>query len=37
MELLANKQRPIKLNDIYGQSHIIGKGKILTNLIENKK
>ena len=37
MELLANKLRPIKLNDVYGQSHLIGEGKILTNLVNNKK
>ncbi len=37
MELLANKYRPNKLNDIIGQSHIIGKNKILNNLIKNKK
>ena len=37
MELLANDIRPIKLNDIYGQNHLIGEGKILTNLVKNKK
>ena len=37
MELLANKLRPIKLNDVYGQGHLIGEGKILTNLVNNKK
>lgn len=37
MEILANEIRPIKLNDIYGQEHLIGNGKILTNLINNKK
>ena len=37
MELLANDIRPIKLNDIYGQNHLIGEGKILTNLVNNKK
>lgn len=37
MELLANNIRPIKLNDIYGQNHLIGEGKILTNLVKNKK
>ena len=36
MELLANKLRPTKLSDVYGQDHLIGKGKILTNLINNK-
>ena len=28
MELLANDIRPIKLNDIYGQNHLLGEGKI---------
>ena len=37
MELLANDIRPIKLNDVYGQNHLIGEGKILTNLVKNKK
>lgn len=37
MELLANDIRPIKLNDIYGQNHLLGEGKILTNLVKNKK
>ena len=37
MELLANELRPQKLEDILGQDHIIGKGKIINNLIKNKK
>ena len=37
MELLANELRPKKLDDILGQDHIIGKGKIINNLIKNKK
>jgi len=37
MELLANELRPQKLDDILGQDHIIGKGKIINNLIKNKK
>ena len=36
-ELLANKLRPNKLDDVIGQKHLIGKNKILTNLINNKK
>lgn len=36
MELLANKIRPTKLSDIYGQDHLIGPNKVLTNLIKNK-
>ncbi|MBQ2640110.1 MAG: replication-associated recombination protein A [Bacilli bacterium] len=34
---LAIKLAPTKLNEIIGQSHLIGKGKILTNLVKNKK
>ncbi len=37
MELLANKLRPQKITDIIGQSHIIGEGKVLSNLVQNKK
>ena len=37
MELLANKLRPEKLSDVIGQNHLIGKDKILSNLIKNKK
>ncbi len=37
MEILANELRPTKLSDIVGQDHLIGKDKILTNLIKNKK
>ena len=37
MEILADKLRPKKLDDIIGQSHLIGDGKILTNLVKNKK
>ena len=37
MEILADKFRPKKLDDIIGQSHLIGEGKILTNLVKNKK
>ena len=36
-EPLAIKMRPKNLNDIIGQSHLIGEGKILTNLLNNKK
>lgn len=36
-ELLAIKMRPKKLDDIIGQKHLIGEGKILTNLIKNEK
>lgn len=37
MKILADKLRPKKLDDIIGQSHLIGEGKILTNLVKNKK
>ncbi|MDO5568924.1 MAG: replication-associated recombination protein A [bacterium] len=36
-ELLAIKLRPEKLNDVIGQSHLIGDNKIISNLIKNKK
>lgn len=36
MRPLADKLRPKTLDDIVGQSHIIGKGKIINKLIENK-
>ena len=37
MELLANKLRPKSLKEIIGQSHLIGEGKVLTNLVNNRK
>ena len=37
MELLANNYRPKKLSEIIGQSHLIGKNKIISNLVNNKK
>ena len=37
MEPLAIKLRPKKIKDIVGQTHLIGKDKILTNLVKNKK
>ena len=36
-ELLAIKLRPNKLTDIIGQEHLIGKNKIIYNLVKNKK
>ena len=36
-EPLANYLRPKKLKDVIGQEHLIGKDKIITNLVENKK
>lgn len=32
---LADKMRPIKLEDMIGQSHLIGEGKALRNIIES--
>ena len=37
MELLSDKIRPTKLGEVIGQEHLIGKDKVLTNLIKNKK
>lgn len=37
MELLANNYRPKKLSEIIGQGHLIGKNKIISNLVNNKK
>lgn len=37
MEILADKLRPTKLDDVIGQKHLIGKNKILSNLVNNKK
>ena len=36
-ELLSIKLRPKRLDDVIGQKHLIGKDKILTNLVKNKK
>lgn len=32
---LSFKMKPTKLSDIIGQEHIVGKGKILTSMVEN--
>lgn len=37
LELLSNKLRPEKLEDIIGQEHLIGEGKVLSNMVKNKK
>ena len=37
VEPLAIKMRPKKLDDIVGQQHLIGKNKIIRNLVNNKK
>ena len=34
---LAIRLRPTKLSEVFGQKHLIGEGKILTNLIQNKR
>ncbi len=36
-EPLANYLRPKNLKDVIGQEHLIGKDKILSNLVKNKK
>ncbi len=35
--ILADRLRPKKLDDIVGQNHLIGKNKIISNLVKNKK
>lgn len=35
MEILADKLRPQKLDDIIGQQHLVGQNKIIRNLVEN--
>ena len=37
MEPLAQTLRPKKLEDIIGQKHLVGKGKVLYNLVQNKR
>lgn len=37
MELLANKMRPKSLEEVIGQKHLIGKDKVLSNLVANSK
>ena len=37
MEILADKIRPKKLSEVIGQKHLVGPGKILSNLVTNKK
>ena len=34
---LAIKLAPTNLSEVIGQTHLIGKGKVLTNLVKNKK
>lgn len=37
MELLSNVLRPEKLSEVIGQTHLIGDGKVLSNMVRNKK
>lgn len=37
MDLLQNKLRPNSLKDVLGQEHLIGKNKVLSNLVKEKK
>ena len=34
---LALKLAPKTLNEVLGQRHLIGEGKIITNLVKNKR
>ena len=36
-EPLANKLKPKKLEDIIGQKHLVGKNKVIYNMIKNNK
>lgn len=36
-DLLALKLRPKKLSDVIGQEHLVSEGKVLYNLVKNKK
>ena len=36
MKPLADRLRPKKIEDMIGQSHIIGEGKVLNKIIKNK-
>ena len=35
MENLANIMRPTKLDEIIGQSHLVGPDKVITNLVNH--
>ena len=37
MRPLADVLRPLKLDDVAGQKHLIGKGKVIRNLVNNKR
>ena len=36
-EPLANKLKPTKIDEIIGQSHLVGENKVIYNLVKNKK
>ena len=37
MEILADKLRPNSIKEVIGQEHLLGKDKIIYNLVKNKK
>ena len=37
MRPLADMMRPNKIEDVFGQKHLIGKGQVLYNLVKHKK
>ena len=37
MELLSNILRPNKLSEVIGQTHLVGKDKVITNMVKNHK
>ena len=37
MKLLADSLRPECLSNVIGQQHLVGKDKVLYNLVKNKK
>lgn len=37
MELLSNLMRPQSLDEVIGQRHLVGDGKVLSNMVKNKK
>ena len=36
MEILANKMRPKKLDEVIGQTHLVGPNKVISNLVKKK-
>ena len=37
MKPLADRIRPKSIDEVFGQEHLIGEGKIIRNIIETKK